>query len=477
MKPELLELLIYLALWVFGVGCAYAVMRGHKQSGYAQGFEVGQASQNSQIAVLNERLEQQSEQLAQVKLALKETQTRYEQVQSALAQRQNELSTLEKEYELQQQNAQEKLALLEQAKQSLSDQFKSLANDILEEKAKRFTEQNQTNIGQILDPLRERIMEFKSRVEEIHTHDTQQQATLKAELARLSELNKQMTQEAHSLTVAFKGQSKKQGNWGELVLANVLDRSGLRADVDFMTEKSFTNEAGKRQRPDVIVHLPQNKQLIIDAKVSLNAYTRYVNEEDDLLRQQALKEHVRAIGDRIAELSDRAYFELPSMNTPEMVFMFIPVESAFVEAIKADETLFQKALEKNVLVCTPTTLLTSLNIVRQLWRFEAQNKHTALLADSASKVHKKLVTFLGSLEDIGKKLDSAKSSYDQALSQLYSGKNSLITQANNFKNLGVSVQSQLPEKLVEKASLELEYVPVQADLTVDSTRDQVSDER
>lgn len=360
--------------------------------------------------------------------------------------------------------AEEKLALLQAAKEELSNQFKTLANDILEEKAKRFTEQNQTNIGQLLDPLKERMTEFKAKVEEIHTKDTEQQATLRAELAQLKDLNRQITEEAHGLATALKGQAKKQGNWGELVLGNVLDRSGLREGKDFKREVSFNTEDG-RKRPDVVVYLPQTKHLVIDAKVSLNAYTRYVNAEDDLERQQALREHVDAVANRIHELSNRAYFELPGLNTPEMVFMFIPIESAFVEALRADETLFQKAIEQNVLVATPTTLLTSLNIVRQLWRFEEQNAHTAELADRAGKVYKKLVSFLGSMEAVGKQLDKAKESFGTAMGQLYTGKGNLISQAKDFERLGVSVQTSLPEQLVAKAALELEHLPAITDGT------------
>jgi hypothetical protein len=267
-----------------------------------------------------------------------------------------------------------------------------------------------------------------------------------------------MTEEAHGLATALKGQAKKQGNWGELVLGNVLDRSGLREGKDFKREVSFNTEEG-RKRPDVVIYLPQAKHLVIDAKVSLNAYTRYVNAEDDLDRQQALQEHVSAVASRIQELSNRAYFDLPGLNTPEMVFMFIPIESAFVEALRADESLFQKAIEQNVLVATPTTLLTSLNIVRQLWRFEEQNAHTAELADRAGKVYKKLVSFLGSMEAVGKQLDKAKESFGTAMGQLYTGKGNLIGQAKEFEKLGVSVQTPLPEHLVAKAALELEHLP------------------
>ncbi|RFC37274.1 MAG: DNA recombination protein RmuC [Candidatus Nitrotoga sp. SPKER] len=369
-----------------------------------------------------------------------------------------QVSELTMTLEAERKQSQEKLQLLIDAREQLSNQFRSLAGEILEDKSKRFTEQNQMNIGALLGPLKTQINEFKAKVEDIHLKDTEQQATLRAELNQLKDLNRQITEEAHGLATALKGQSKMQGNWGEMVLENILDRSGLRSGKEYRREVSFNTEMG-RSRPDVIIYLPQMKHLVIDSKVSLNAYTRYVNAEGEIERQLALKEHVAAISSRIKELSDRNYFELPSLNSPEMVFMFIPIESAFVEALRADETLFQKAMEQNVLVATPTTLLTSLNIVRQLWRFEERNAHTAELAERAAKVYKKLNTFLGSMEGVGKQLDKAKDSFNMAMSQLYSGKDNLIKQANDFKKLGVAVQGTFPDNLLAKAELELEHLP------------------
>ena len=302
------------------------------------------------------------------------------------------------------------------------------------------------------------MKDFKEKVEDIHHKETQQRAELKTELKQLQKLNQQITEEAHGLAMALKGQKKMQGNWGEMILDNVLDRSGLVKGKDYKREVSFNSEKG-RSRPDVIVYLPDSKHLIIDAKVSLNAYTRYVNAENEFEQEQALAEHVSAVSARIKELSDRNYFDLPGLNSPEMVFMFIPIESAFVEAMKADESVFQRALELNVLVATPTTLLTSLNIVRQLWRFEDQNKHTAELADKAGKVYDKLRNFVGSMESVGKALDRAKASYDTAYGQLTHGRANLIKQANEFNQLGVSVQTELPEHLIEKAELELNQLP------------------
>ncbi|RFC39169.1 MAG: DNA recombination protein RmuC [Candidatus Nitrotoga sp. LAW] len=360
--------------------------------------------------------------------------------------------------EAERKQSQEKLQLLIDAREQLSNQFKSLAGEILEDKSKRFTEQNQTNIGALLGPLKTQLHEFKAKVEDIHLEDTKQQATLKAELHQLKDLNRQITEEAHGLATALKGQSKMQGNWGEMVLENILDRSGLRSGKEYRREVSFNTETGK-SRPDVIIYLPQEKHLVIDAKVSLNAYTRHVNAEGEIERQLALKEHVAAISSRIKELSDRNYFKLPGLNSPEIVFMFIPIESAFVEALRADETLFQKAIEQNVLVATPTTLLTSLNIVRQLWRFEEQNANTVELAKRAVMVHKKLCTFISSMEGVGNQLDKAKESYKIAMDQFTHGKGNLIHQVNDFKKLGIAVQGKFSEDLLSKAGLELEFLP------------------
>lgn len=413
------------------------------------------AQQATQQATQQERLRSLDAQHTQL---LRENQ----QLREQLSVLDRELASVGTRLEEERKQAEEKITLLremtESGKKALTEEFQNLANSILEDKTKRFSEQNLESLGQVLTPFRERLNEFKSRVEEIHYQDAQQQAALKAELAQLKELNRQMSEEAHDLATALKGHAKKQGNWGELVLENVLARSGLQLGRDYRREVSFNTDDGKR-RPDVIVYLPQEKHLIVDAKVSLNAYTRYVNAEDELERKQALKEHVQAIADRIAELSDRRYFELDDLNSPEMVFMFIPVESAFVEALRSDETLFQQALQQNVLVATPTTLLTSLNIVRQLWRHENQNIHSAKLADSAAQLYKKLAGFIKSMEELGRKLDSAKAAYQSAFGQFYSGPGNVIKRARDFEQLGVAVQKALPQSLVDKANLELDYLP------------------
>ncbi|MCP5160817.1 MAG: DNA recombination protein RmuC [Hahellaceae bacterium] len=398
------------------------------------------------------------QQLQEMRLRLSEQETlrsEWEVRHHELNQAHAELKTRQHEKE---QHFVEQLKLLEDGKQRMLIEFQNLANQIFEAKGKTFTETSKQSLDSLLAPLKQQMNEFRVKVEDIHHKETQQQAALRTELQQLQKLNQDMTAEAHSLATALKGQKKMQGNWGELVLENVLERSGLQLGKDYKREVSISTTEG-RSRPDVVVYLPHNKHLIIDAKVSLNAYTRFVNAEDEAERKLALNDHVTAMAARIKELADRDYYKLPGLNSPEMVFMFVPIESAFVEALKADESLFQKAISLNVLVATPTTLLTSLNIVRQLWRFEEQNKHTAELANKAEAVFKKLKTFLGSMEGVKKALDKAQEAYAKAEGQLTSGPGNLVKQVNDFRQLAPAIKDQLPEYFTEKAELELDFSP------------------
>jgi DNA recombination protein RmuC len=402
------------------------------------------------------------EQLVELKAQLVTAGEKYDTQQERLTNLSSQYTKLKTEQDEREASHAREVANFEQQKSSLSEHFKVLSNEILDAKTKSLQESSRLSLNAVMNPFQQSIEGFKKEVQEIHHRETTQQGELRKELEHLKELNQQITAEAHELSTALRGQKKLQGNWGELVLENVLDRSGLELGKDYQREVSITTEDG-RQRPDAIVYLPQGKHLIIDAKVSLNAYTRYVNAEDEGVRAIALKEHVQAVGNRIKELADRDYYKLPGLNSPDMVFMFIPIESAFVEALKADETLFQKAIENNVLVATPTTLLTSLNIVRQLWRYEDQNKHTAALASKAEAVFKKLNTFLGSFERIKKGLEGATDAYVTAEGQLVSGKGNLVKQVGEFKNLAPAIKAELPSYFVDKASLEIDFIPADPD--------------
>lgn len=397
---------------------------------------------------LHERLQEREQRLTATEQQLERLRHQHAELESAHTELRTTLSQKQEHFDAQ-------LAQLEKSRELLKKEFEVLANEILERKGKAFTELSQNSLSALLNPIHSEMKGFKERVERIHEQETAQRIQLKTELENLQKLNRDITDQAHRLTTALQGQKKMQGNWGELMLENVLDKSGLRAGADYQREMSIQGEEG-RQRPDAVVFLPQNKHLIIDAKTSLMAYTRYVNAEDEHERMAALAEHTQAVRDRINELADRDYYRLPGLNSPEIVIMFIPIESAYVEALKCDDTLYQRAIERNVLVATPTTLLTSLNIVRQLWRFEDQSKHTAELANRADRFYRKLNSFLNSMLDVGRKLDLARGSYDRAMGQLTDGRGNLIKQAAEFKDLGVAVQKELPQELVERARLELE---------------------
>lgn len=412
------------------------------------------------------------EQLQDIKAQQVAAAERYDALNARFTAQGSEYTKLKTELDEREASHAREVANFEKQKGSLSEQFKLLSNEILEAKTQALQESSKLSLSAVMTPFQQSIDTFKREVQEIHHRETTQQGELRKELESLKALNQQITTEAHELSTALRGQKKLQGNWGELVLENVLERSGLQLGKDYQREVSITTEEGT-QRPDAVVYLPQGKHLIIDAKVSLNAYTRFVNAEDEGERAIALKEHVQAVSSRIKELADRDYYKLPGLNSPDMVFMFIPIESAFVEALKADETLFQKAIENNVLVATPTTLLTSLNIVRQLWRYEDQNKHTAALASRAEGVFKKLNTFLASFEKIKKGLENATEAYVKAEGQLVSGKGNLVKQVGEFKNLAPAIKAQLPAYFVDKAALEIDFIPAEQNITalIDSTDD------
>lgn len=426
-------------------------------------LRLGQIQQlQTDLALNQQQIQNLQSIVAEQKLQRSELQQKNDLLLRQLHQSQTEVKMRQVEQQKERQHTEEKLRQFEQNKEQLKKDFESLSQQILKSTQQEFSTQSKQGLELFLKPFRQQVSDFRDKVETIHTNDLKQREALKTELKQLQELNREMTEEAHQLSTALKGQKKTQGNWGELILENVLDRSGLQADRDYRREVSFSTEDGRR-RPDVIVYLPEDKHLIIDSKVSLNAYTRYVNAENELEKAQAIKQHIQAISDRIKELSGKNYFDLPGLKSPEMVFMFIPIESAFVEAIRNDENLFQQAIEQQVLVTTPTTLLTSLNIVRQLWRFEDQNKYTAKLAEQAAKVYNQLRLFLESMEALGLQLDKSRKTYDQAMSQFVSGRGNLVKRVEDFQKLGVSVKKEMPKEMVEKAKMELDLIELQRD--------------
>ena len=339
----------------------------------------------------------------------------------------------------------EKLALLDDAKAQLANQFKALASDILEEKSKRFTEQNQTNLGLLLDPLRNRLSEFQNKVEQVYVQEGKDRAGLVEQVRNLIDLNRQMSQEANNLTRALKGQAKAQGNWGEMILERVLEASGLSKGREYQTQALYQQADGTQGQPDVVIHLPENKHLVIDAKVSLLAYEQYANSDDEALRSQALKNHLDSMRRHMSGLAPKSYQTLLKLNSVDFVMMFVPIEPAFMLAIERDPQLWQDGWKANILLVSPSTLLFVLRTVQHLWRQADQNTNAAEIANRGAQLYDKLAGFVDDLTAVGKNLDQARSSFDEAQKKLSTGTGNVLRQAQMLRELGVKPKKQLPK--------------------------------
>ncbi len=336
-----------------------------------------------------------------------------------------------------QRQSQEKLALLAEARDALGHQFKSLANDILEEKSRRFAEQNQASLGQLLDPLRTRLADFQGKVEQFYDSEGRQRAALAQQVTQLMDLNRVLSDEARNLTQALKGSSKAQGNWGELILERVLEASGLRRGFEYHVQQSHLDDAGRRAIPDVVIHLPQERKMVVDAKVSLLAYEECVRSETDALRGAAQRRHLASIRSHIEGLSGKNYQRLYTLKSLDFVLMFVPIEPAFMLAVAADDQLFMDAWQKNVLLVSPSTLLFVVRTVAHLWRQEAQSRNAQDIARRGAELYDKLAAFVADLEKVGRALDTAQGCWRDAYGKFKDGKGNAIRQAEMLRNLGV----------------------------------------
>ena len=357
--------------------------------------------------------------------------------------------------EFEQRQANEKLALIQQsaqeAKENLSNQFKNLANEILEEKSKKFAEQNQQNLDTLLKPLQEKLSDFRKQVDETYQSEARERFALKQEVGRLAELNLQMSNDAKALTNALRGESKTQGDWGELVLETILENSGLRKGEEYFVQDSHTLTDGSRLQPDVVIRLPESKHLVIDSKVSITAYTNFVQAQDDQARDAAINQHVASLKQHIQGLSAKNYQDLYGLGSIDFVLMFIPVEPAFLAAMRHAPDLYQDALKKNIVIVCPSTLLATVRTVAHLWRQEQQNRNAQEIARQCATLYDKFVGFVEDLDKIGQRLDQAHGSYVDAVNKLKSGKGNLIRTAENVKKLGVKPNKSLPDKLLDSS--------------------------
>jgi DNA recombination protein RmuC len=420
------------------------------QMQYQQAYEQAMRDQK-----LLGQIQPQLEQIKQLEQEKQHWLQQYQQTQLAASDLRTQLESQAARFEQAQQASQEKLDLLEQAEKRLQEQFENLANKIFEQKQEKFNQASKAGLDSLLSPLKEQIEGFKRQVTDQYVKEGQERASLKTEIMGLKELNLQITQDAAALTKALKGDNKTQGNWGEVVLERILKESGLREGHEFDTQVALKNESGKSYQPDVVVHLPNDKDVVIDSKVSLAAYERYFNQqEDETARLLHLKEHVNSLRNHIKELGKKDYQDLKGLRSLDYVLLFIPIESAFLLAADHAPDLLKLAFDHNIMLVSPTNLLVALRTINNIWQYEYQNQNAQKIADHAAKLYDKFHGFIGDMEKVGKAIEMSQKNYEGAMNKLSSGKGNLVRQVEQFRKLGVQTNKRLDPQLLEQADLD-----------------------
>ncbi len=373
-----------------------------------------------------------------------ELSTRHVEIEREKQELQLNYAILNTRYEEEIKSSTAKLTVLQDAKEELSKQFSLLANQIFEDKSKQFNHTNKEQLEMLLKPFREQITNFSTQSKEQFNVESKDRHLLKDELLRLKEMNAQLSQDALNLTNALKGENKTQGNWGEIILERILEESGLRVGIEYETQATLKSEEGKIYRPDVVIHMPQERDIIIDSKVSLVAYERFMSEENPHAKIVALKEHLVSISGHIKGLSEKKYEKLLGVNTLDYVLLFMPIEGAFLLALQEDGEFFKRAYESNILVVSPSTLLVTLRTIEHIWRTQRQQDHANKIATEAEAMYDKLVLFVEELQKIGSHLDKAQSSYETSMKRLKTGNGNIIKRAENIVELGVKPKKLLP---------------------------------
>ena len=363
-----------------------------------------------------------------------------------------QLSKKEVDFENLWERHKEQKGEITELQEKFTKEFENLANKILEEKSAKFTEQNRENMKNILLPLQDKIHVFEQKVDQTHKESIDYHAALRQQIIGLSELNVQMSKETLNLTKALKGESKMQGNWGELVLERVLEKSGLEKGREYEVQQSFTNTDGARVLPDVVINLPDGKKMIVDSKVSLVAYERWVNEESDILKIDFLKEHVISIKRHVEQLGNKNYHDLYQIESPDFVLLFIPIEPAFAIALNEDSTLYNRAFDRNIVIVTPTTLLATLRTIDSMWSNQKQQENAFEIARQAGALYDKFEGFVTDLVKIGNKIKDTKTEYESAMNKLVDGKGNLISSVERLKKMGAKAKKSLPENIIVRAS-------------------------
>jgi len=366
----------------------------------------------------------------------------------------SENSSLKSDYTNLQNKLSEQKSEIEKLQEKFTKEFENLANKIFEEKGNKFSEQNKEKLSEILNPLKEKISDFEKKVEETNKESIKGHESLKTQLQMLKEMNQQITQEAKNLTTALKGQSKTQGSWGEFILESILEKSGLVKGREYVVQESLTTESGKRFQPDVIINLPENKSIIIDSKVSLVGYEKFVSEEEEHQKQLGLREHINSIRAHLKNLSGKNYQNLYQLESLDFVLMFMPIEPAFAIAVQSDPSIFTDAFEQNIVIVSPSTLLATLRTISSIWRQENQNKNAIEIARQSGEMLDKFTAFVDDLISVGKGLVGAKDNYDKAMNKLTEGRGNLISRSEKIKKLGAKASKTLPPAILNRADID-----------------------
>ena len=458
-----MEILYVILAFIFGAILAYFIVKSSSVSRkiydeLQQNFTKKEAEFNKILAEISAENKSQNQKIAeQQELNFKQN-TEIKELQND----KNQLISLKSQLAAQNENLQK---LLDSQKEEIVKiqeeaklQFENLANKILEEKTLKFTEQNQQNLKNILNPLQEKITDFEKKVENTHKESIDYHAALRQQIIGLKDLNLQMSKETLNLTKALKGDSKIQGNWGELILERVLEKSGLEKGREYEIQKSFVTEEGNRVQPDVVINLPDGKKMIVDSKVSLTAYEKYINEDEEEQKSTFLKEHVNSLKRHVEQLGNKNYQHLYQMESPDFVLLFIPIEPAFAIALNEDAQLYNKAFEKNIVIVTPSTLLATLRTIDSMWTNQKQQENAVEIARQAGALYDKFDGFVTDLVKIGKKMDEAKTEYEGAMNKLVDGKGNLITSVQKLKIMGAKAKKSLPEAIINRANSSLENI-------------------
>ncbi len=417
----------------------------------------------SEKAISEERLNALNGQLQMLKEQFENEKSNFQkQLQFNISEKENirtekdslaiQLSKKEVDFENLWERHKEQKSEINDLQEKFTKEFENLANKILEEKSAKFTEQNTVNMKNILTPLQDKIQIFEQKVEQTHKESIDYHAALRQQIIGLSEMNAQMSKETLNLTKALKGDSKMQGNWGELVLERVLEKSGLEKGREYEVQQSFTNSEGNRVFPDVVINLPDGKKMIVDSKVSLAAYEKWVNEESELLKIEFLKEHVISIKRHVEQLGSKNYHDLYQMESPDFVLLFIPMEPAFAIALNEDPTLYTKAFDRNIVIVTPSTLLATLRTIDSMWTNQKQQENALEIARQAGALYDKFEGFVTDLVRIGNKIKDTKTEYESAMNKLVDGKGNLISSVERLKKMGAKAKKSLPENIIARAA-------------------------